>query len=419
MSMTRVFGRLLAASIAATVSVLFVPAAAHAACTIIVGDIDKNGIPDIRFLGSNVTSETITVNVGPSSTVVTGCGSKTYPQQFGTYFFKPNGGTDTVNFNVVGTWVGARSNVAVQAGIGVAKVTIGGSGAMTAGSSLIVEVNAMQGIDTLAVIPPSLNASYLDVRTNLGPGRDALIVKLDNPITGGSAVNISGDLGGDNNIYKFSQTALLNGTVNVNVLSGAGVDTGTFTLAGPIGPSGRLYYKTNLGYGNDGFDGNVNLPLVSIAAGGEVHVDIAGNAGADTLTLSRKGTTGGLTTTNAGLLDVFLGGNSESDVIRVDLAGGGFVTDGTLRLRTDGGSGNDTLDAQIDAQATSLTPNLDVLLHGGAGADRLTVKFKNDGPNILDNYGAAGAALLDGGLDVGDVCTTTGNGLVHERNCEL
>ncbi len=416
--MTRTFRRLLAASLVAVACMLLVPTLSHAACTIVVGDIDKNGIPDIRFLGGNVSNETITVNVGPGSTTVTGCGSKTYTQQFGTYFFKPNGGTDTVNFNVVGTWVGARSNVAVQAGIGVAKVTIAGSGALTAGSSLVVEVNAMQGIDTLAVIPPIMNGSYLDVRTNLGPGKDALIVRLDNPITGGSAVNISGDLGGDNNIYKFSQTALLNGTVNVNVLSGAGVDSGTFTLAGPIGSSGRLYYKTNLGFGNDGFDGNLDLPLVSIAAGGEVHVDVVGNAGADILTLSRKGTTGGLTTTNAGLLDVFLGGNSESDTIRVDLAGGGFVTDGTLRLRADGGSGSDTLDAQIDAQATSLTPNLDVLLHGGTGADRLTVKFKNDGPNLLDNYGAAGAALLDGGLDVGDACTTTGNGLVHERNCE-
>src|SRR5262249_46841439 len=140
--------------------------------------------------------------------------------------------------------------------------------------------------------------------------------------------------------------------------------------------------------------------------------------GVDNLSFSRAGTAGGPTTINAGVLDVYLRGGSDADNINVDLAGGGFVLDGTLRIREDGGLGNDHLTAAVDGQATSATPNLDVRLNGGQGADVLNAAINNNGPNTPDNYGAAGTVILDGSFDAGDSCTVSGNGLVHKRNCE-
>jgi len=417
--MTKRFERLLTAALPA-VLLLALPVAARAECNIFQADYDKNGSKDMNIFGSNVTNEHITVNVSPTNTVVTGCGAHTYTDNFGTYFFKPNGGTDTVTFNVVGTWVGMHKVVNVQAGIGVTKITIGGAGSMTAGSSLIVEVNGMQGTDTLAVVPPAMDGSALDVRTMLAPGKDAVILKLDNPITGGSVFNFNADLGGDNNVFKFTQSAtgFIDATVNISILSGSGADSGTFILGGPVGPNGRLYYRQDLGAGADLFDGQVSLPFFNIAAGGEVHVDVFGNAGNDVLRLSRNGSAGGPTTVNAGLMEVTLNGGSEADVIQVDLAGGGFLLDGTLRIREDGGSGNDNLSASVDVQAGSTTPNLDVVLFGGPGSDQMATTINNNGPNGAGSYGPAGTALLDGGLDPGDHCTTGGNGVVHKRNCE-
>ncbi len=420
MAMTHAATRLRPTILAATLLVLFAPALARAQCTIKTSDFDKNGTVDMQLLGTNVNNENITVSVEPTQTTVTGCGTtKTFAGPFGSYLFKLNGGNpDTVTFNVEGTWVGMHKNVTVQGGLPVNKITIGGGGTLGPGSSLIVEVNTMSGTDTLAVVPPAMQGSYMDVRSNLGPGRDAVIVRLDNPITSGAVLQITSDLGGDNNIYRISQTALVNGNVNLNVIAGAGVDTGSLTLAGPFGANARFYYKTDLGAGNDGFDGQVDLGLFTVAAGGEVHLDVLGNAGVDNLSFSRNGSTGGPTSVMAGLLDVFLDGGADGDTINLDLGGGGFVTDGTLRVRENGGSGNDNLTCSIDVQPTSVTPNLDVVLLGGYGSDHLTSTINNDGPNAIDNYGPAGTALLDGGLDVGDVCTATGNGVVHKRNCE-
>ncbi len=408
--MMRWIGRILAAGL--PWALLLAAPSRSGACTIQTGDFDKNGQPDIKFL----QDATITVNVSPTSTAVTGCGTKTFTVNFGTYFFARQ---RTINFNVTGTWVGLHKAIQIQSGLGVNKITIGGSGALTAGSSLTVEMASMSGNDTVAYVLPSMDASYFESRIFLNAGADAVIVKADNPITNGSIVKLDSDLGGDNNIYKFSQTALLDGTLDVFVLGNIGSDSGTFSLGGPIGPGGRVWFRTSLGAGNDKFDGLVSLPSFSIAAGGEAHVDVIGGAGDDVLLLSRKGSLAGVGTAVAGLLDIRFDGAAGNDAIGVDLAGGGFILDGTIRVREDGGIGNDTTNAAIDVQATSATPNLDVVLFGGSGTDKLTATINALGPNGAGNYGPAGAIILDGGLEAGDNCSSVGNGLVHERNCEL
>ncbi len=415
--MIRVIGRILAAVLAVALF-LAMPAVARAGCTIVQGDFDKNGKPDIRFLGQNTTNEGVTVNVGPASTGVTGCGAKTFNTNFASYYFKLNGGQDTVNFNVVGTWVGIHKNIQVQTGYGTAKVTIGGTGSMTAGSSLVVEVAGMGTTDSVAFAIPKMDDSFLESRMILNPGSDALIVKVDQPLTGGSVVKIDADLGGDPNSFKFTQTALIDAAVEINVIGGIKNDSGTFTLAGPVSPRGRLMFRTEFLAGNDTFDGQVSLPLFRIAAGGEVRVDVAGGAGDDVLLFSRKGTTATGSTVNDGLLDVFLDGGGANDTITTDLAGNGFVLDGTIRIREDGGTGSDKLTALVDVQAASGTPNLDVVLLGGSGSDKVNATINDNGPRLPGNYGKVGAAILDGGLDPNDTCTAAGTGLMHKRNCE-
>jgi hypothetical protein len=102
----------------------------------------------------------------------------------------------------------------------------------------------------------------------------------------------------------------------------------------------------------------------------------------------------------------------------VDLAGGGFVTTGTLRLILDGSAGNDTIAVASDLAATS-TPTIDALVHGGAGADNLSVTLNNLGDNLPANYGPGAAVLIDGGYFTTDVCTVFGNPILHKRSCEL
>ena len=110
-------------------------------------------------------------------------------------------------------------------------------------------------------------------------------------------------------------------------------------------------------------------------------MDVIGGAGDDVLLLSRKGSLAGLGTLNAGLFDIRFDGSAGNDAIGVDLAGGGFILDGTIRIREDGGIGNDTTNAAIDVQATSATPNLDVVLFGGSGTDNVGATVNNLGPD--------------------------------------
>lgn len=408
---------------------LAAPAASHAQCSITTGDFDKNGYPDMKIMGTT-DPNTLTVNAGPGSTTVSlgPCiGSRTFQGNFYNYgiYLKAK---DTINFNVTGNWVGVHRSVLIQLGLGVNKVTIGGTGTMSGGSSLTVSLDGMSGTDTFAVAIPSMDDSYLDVHADLDDNNDSVIVKADKPITGGSVVNIrttvgDGSNGSGVNTMKFSQTGLVDATLNVDLEGANYADTTTVTLAGPIGPNGRLFLKSDLGEANNVFDGAVSLPLFSIAAGGEVHIDASGRGGTDILTFSRKGSLGGAGTVNAGLLDVRLDGGGGVDTMSVDLAGGGFRLDGTIRLRENGGVGGDRLTALLDVDASSTTPNLDVLLFGGVGSDTLSATINDDGPRTPANYGLAGTAFLDGGLDTNDRCTAAGtaasSGLIHKRNCEL
>src|SRR5262245_25430182 len=179
MTMTFSFDRLLKTAWLLAL-LLALPGAARAACFATVGDFDHNGTQDILLSGENTTNDNITVTVDAtaSTTTVNGCLNHTWNTIYGTYFLKPNGGSDNVTFNVAGDWVNLHVNVEVQLGIGVDKFTIGGSGILDTGSSLIVEMSSLSGRDTLTVNPPAMVGSFLDVRTFMGPGNDATVTNI-------------------------------------------------------------------------------------------------------------------------------------------------------------------------------------------------------------------------------------------------
>jgi hypothetical protein len=409
---------------------LAMPAVARAQCTLVAKDIDGNGRKDMQIDGAPGTTGTVIINAEPAQATVTvvcgGIANKVYIGDFSVFFVYLRGNA-RVTFNVTGNWVDSHKKIAIQSGYSGVSVVVGGTGTMT-NSSLLVEVAGMAAADSFTVAPPLMDNSRYEVHADLADGNDTAIINLKNPITNGSVVGINvttgdGNLSSGVNTGRITQTALIDATVSVDfdgTNNGNLTDYGYLTLAGPIGPGGRLTVRSDLGDGPNSFRGSVSLPLFSVAAGGEVHVDVWGRSGSDDLSVSRTGTLGGAGSVMAGLLDINLDGGAGADLISVDLAGGGFKLDGTLRIRENGGPGADNLTALVDVDASSTTPNLDVYLYGGAGGDRLNATIHDNGPRTPANYGLGEAAFLDGGVDAGDICTVgAGNtGLVHKRNCE-
>src|SRR5262249_36532168 len=88
-------------------------------------------------------------------------------------------------------------------------------------------------------------------------------------------------------------------------------------------------------------------------------------------------------------LDVNVVGGSGTDVIDFSFAAG---LDGLLKVRLDGGAGNDTVKAVIEIDDFSIG-TLDAKLFGGKGNDTLTLKVFNDAGNNVHILNA----LADGG----------------------
>ena len=177
--------------------------------------------------------------------------------------------------------------------------------------------------------------------------------------------------------------------------------------------------NADLGAGNDSFSSSLNLTNdLDILAGGELHLDVNGGSGNNTYAILGSGA-GGPATLNNGLFDIRLKGGPQVDNMNVNLTGGGFAMNGTLRLQADGGAGNDVLAVALDVDASSPAPQLELSLTGGAGNDTVGVTINNAGPNTAASYGSAGMVLLDGGAGSLDHCAASGNGIVHKRNCEL
>jgi len=414
------------------------PAAAQTdlPCFVTQTDVDFNGAPDLVFRAST-SKQKLVVNIDQTSTTVfLDCngdgvfGSATGDingATFGviqTFLVRFTGNSD-ITFNFTGDLNGLAKNIAVKLGAKTNTVNIGGTptspspGKLLANSALVVHIDGMVGPDTVnLVLPPVVDNSAIWFRAETGDANDHVNVYSQGSIVNGSIVDAKVDLGGSANTFNMVQNGTIaNGTFNLDLQGGPGLlDKIESSLAGQIGAGGRFRFHGALGNGNDKFTQTFDLGNLQILAGGEARFQIDGDNGGDTITFTRNGTVGGPATLNAGLLAIGVNGGSGSDKITVDLGGGGFVTTGTYRLRLDGMSGNDTIVAASDFGAGS-TPVIDVLIHGGTGADLIDFTSNNLGANLPVNYGPAGHVQIDGGYFT-DVCTISGNALVHKRSCE-
>jgi hypothetical protein len=400
---------------------------AAAQCTVTQQDLDGNGTPDLKILGSSITQKLI-IDAYQSQTIVSldcnGGGFLGPPNSgdlnqvvmpaFGRYELRLKG-KDDVTFNVADDWSNQTRSIEVYSGGGVNKLTIGGPGALTAGSRLSLDLQATFGTDRLTLNVPTLLASSFLVKADLFTGNDLVTVNAANAIGAGSVAAIKSEASGGVSGFVVNFTGTLAGTLDLSYNGSPAKDTVTALFAGHVANTGRLDLQAHLWAYYDTFVGTVDLGAFGIDAGGEAHLDVVGGGGGDVLKLT-PGTSVGGTSSMAGLFDVSFKGADGNDVISIDLGAGGFVTNGTLRLRADGESAKDNITGIVDLAAGSLTPVLDATFNGGHFNDIVNLTI-NDNSSGGASYGPAGTAFLDGGAAI-DVCTVAGSGVVHKRNCE-
>jgi hypothetical protein len=413
------------------------PSWAAGVCTVTPGDLNADGTPDLRIEGGT-GPKILLIELSQTQTIVSldceGNNNFTGPsdvnhvdfgggiQSLDTKLF----GDSTITLNIIGPITGRAIGFLLRGGAAGATVNVcqpPSTGAPNpcatgslANSSLLVEVRSGQGPDRFYFnLPPGgVNHSTVLMRAESGDGNDWLTATTPGPVTNGSVVEFKLDPSGNANRLFYDHTGTIsNSSVLVDVQGGAGVvDVGLNNITGQVGAGGSLRYRAQMSRGKDQVTTNFDLATFSVAAGGEARFKIDGQADGDIITFTRNGTSGG---TIAGLFELAVNGGAGSDKITVDLAG--LAVTGTQRLRIDGFSGNELIN--VTNEIASGNPNLEFLVHGGAGLDKINLALTNNGTNLPANYGPALGAVLDGGFFQNDVCTVTGNAIVLERGCEF
>ncbi|HWG43779.1 MAG TPA: hypothetical protein VN688_13465 [Gemmataceae bacterium] len=248
------------------------------------------------------------------------------------------------------------------------------------------------------------SAQVQNININLQGGDDNLTVEegLDSDA---SAVlfnpkNISINLGDGANqaLLLFGGLEVPNRVIstnlNINVIGGAGADDVTAHF-GRV-QSGAVNYSAFLGGGDDsGFAGVWG----NIDTGASLKIDLEGQDGNDNLYTfeTYNGNYDQVNIAAGALLDINVNGGAGNDTMNMTY--GGTVL-GKLRIRQDGGSGNDSISGDLHLQPGS-TGAVDAVYSGDDGWDGLRMEV----------YGSASAqrALIDGGTgwdratSVGDV----------------
>jgi hypothetical protein len=339
-------------------------------------------------------------------------------------------GSDTINFNVQpAAYTTIRWNPQITLGAGLNSVNINaGSATLQTNSKFLIDLLGVAGTDTVTVNMPVVSASSFRFRADTGPGND--VVTLNQAaIASGSNVAIDVALGLGNNTFTMNHSAnILQANLTVSVEGGSGGDTVNSNWTASNTALSEIYYSADLGAGSDKFTAFLDMGTFDFYGGSQVHFDVSGGTGNNQLQLTRAGTTpGGFASAfflyQGSLLDIRLKGGPQTDTLAVDLAGGGIdpASTGTLRIRADGGGGNDTLNLAVDCSTNfgGENPIYDVLMNGGVGNDKVNWTLNNGGcPNAAGNYAPTGTVLLEG-LTGNDTCVSAGNGLVGERGCEL
>ncbi len=333
-------------------------------------------------------------------------------------------GADTVILNLEdsATYSGLALNPHVTLGPGTNYVTLFTRDAeLTTKSHLLIDVVGGAGNDWVEIYQPALTDSIVSVNAALGAGNDTFRAHLAGTASGGT-FEVNADLGAGTNSFTVDRIGGLVAappTFRANVIGGAGVDVVSALLKEAYPAPFSL--TANLGAGNDQFLASLNL--ANLQVDDAVLFDVNGGDGTNLFRIDRSGTTYTDSQRVGGTLEFRLKGGLGIDTLNIDLGQGGLDLHGTgtYRLRADLGAGNDVVRHVMTVSELPAAPDgttIDISLTGGAGNDRITQTFNNNGHNLPANYGPLGAVMIDGGSGV-DTCFLAGTGLSHGRNCEL
>lgn len=427
------------------VAVSLVPTAARAACPLTTGDLDGNGTPDLRIVGTAAPQNVLLVNNAGALSLSLDCNGD------GDYVDASLGdlngaafpgveavdlqlkGRDTVEYEVQGAAIGVVQLVTVAFRAGPNRLTVkGASGSSLADrSSLVFDVVGGAGADTVELLLEPLHPirdSGVVLRGDLGAGDDVVnFLGTTGTVFQSFAFDIDVDLAlgaGHNRVTLDARTmeVLSSGSDQAFVrfdIEGGDVAAGSDTvrMEGPLSMTGRLFVNARLRSGNDSFVSSQDSGAGNSVFAGHLRYRLSGGPGADLLSMPDGGQTagGGINGVLEGLFDVALAGGTNSDILTFDSTftsiGGGL-----FRLRADGGDQADTLLVEtFHVPDGSTGEQMSLSLHGGRGNDTLLL-------TAIDPDGSVaplGIHFSNGGPDAGDLCLGIPLVLSFPLNCEL
>ncbi len=315
-----------------------------------------------------------------------------------------SGGSDVFNYTATANLNAATRLLAVDLGSGSNSFNFStGTTDVLNGSRVSLDVTGSAAIDTFSVDFDEVRKSALTVGLALGRGNDTATVNFDR-IDDGSSVDVGVDLGVGTNTFTLDLQEVGfgdRGTINTDVTGASGKDTVTLNLHDDVGDgtkSSEMNFKADLGAGNDVFAANLDY------AGNVFRVDdhssaliaVKGGTGNDSLSVNGVAGGGTIRLDPDSRLEIDLQGGLGIDTLKVDLSKvDGLEILGAVRVRLDGGLGNDVLTAML-ANNAATTGNYDVAVLGGQGDDQVT--FQVSVGAGMPTFGPTGKALLDGGL---------------------
>jgi len=332
-------------------------------------------------------------------------------------------GNDTITINQTGPWTGEKKDFQFLLAVGTNSLTYESNGnGISSNSRIVFDITGGSGADTvdLSFAGNLVDQSSILVRVNLAVGNDVMSLALPATSTTGR-INAEVNLGLGTNAFSMTQgTAPTSGEVNLDLEGGTGRDT--VTLNPTIVSGGRMRINSQLGGGNDTYRVNLDLSLLDLTSDADLFLGADGGIGNDNLAMIRNEPTPNPTTIHeAADFDIRLNGGIGNDIITVDLGSGGIdeFTNGTIRLRADGGAGTDLVSLIMDsteASPSSGPGRYDVAVTGGPGNDTLNATH-----NVVGSVTyLQGAMILDGGVGI-DTCLPAGSSAssLHFLNCEL
>jgi hypothetical protein len=264
-----------------------------------------------------------------------------------------------------------------------------------------VDVAAGAGIDALNVSLDEVRASLVSVRANLGLGNDNATIALDR-IDDKAAVDVDTSLGdGLNNLQIDLQDIGFGdrADVHVDIHGGAQKDTVSVNLHDDVGNGvarSSLQIDAELFGGKDSFTAGLDYTanVFRVDDHSLASIAVRGGNGDDSIGVQGVGATGTIRIDPDGLLDIDLKGGAGNDAVGVNLGKSDALEIlGGVRVRLDGGIGNDSLSCLL-ANNAATTGGYDVTVLGSAGNDSTAFALP---PAGTPTFGPFGKIVLDGG----------------------